>query len=217
MSSPVDLQSCGYKLEFHTASEKLEAMDSGSALYQAELAKAQMHWDSARAVVRYRAMTQAHYIDCPPLLFALLVNSSGAPLKLALGKCKKAWEAICYCESQRHKFKEVMAIWQCLPWASWEICREVFVLLAEFDFEWICPPCMQLITSIFSSWGSSLVNELGFRAIRARCKQAATGKVSPCTSWYSLASSDVMDQFGRRHLHMFCCSGVFCSVCAPHC
>ena len=89
MSSPVDLQSCGYKLEFHTASEKLAAMDCGSALYQAELARAQMHWDSARAIVRYRSMTHAHYIECPPLMFVALVNSSGAPLKLALDKCKK--------------------------------------------------------------------------------------------------------------------------------
>ena len=89
LSKPVDLQRCGFKFEFHTAEAKLVARDWGSALYQAELAMAQMHWDSAIAVVRYWAMTHARYIECPPLMFVALVDSSVAQLKLAGEKCRQ--------------------------------------------------------------------------------------------------------------------------------
>ena len=199
---------CGFKLEIHDESEKVAAKDKTSPLYLTELSKSNMLKDSALQVVRWRSLTMSHYMHCPPLFFASLF-STGAELQAALQKCRVAWHAIQVCERLRHKYKDVNSIWCSLPWASWGVVRDFFTLLAEFDFQWICPPAMEILNCLFRSFGSSLLNELGFKEIRARSKQASNHKISPSTSWHALTTSDVMTSFGRR-LAIICVRSCIC-------
>ena len=61
---------------------------------------------------------------------------------------------------------------------------------------------VQLLESVFGSWGTSLLNELGFNAIRQRLKESGNMRLNPTTTWMSLAKSNVMDGFWRRNFSL---------------
>ncbi|CAK0875873.1 unnamed protein product [Prorocentrum cordatum] len=96
-------------------------------------------------------------------------------------------------------FKEAQDLWKSVPFMKWEVIRELLVMLSEFDFKWVPPPAQGLLETLFKAWGTSLANELGFRDLRARAKQAENHIFAPATSWFTLAESDLMDRFGRPH------------------
>ena len=94
-----------------------------------------------------------------------------------------------------------------MPFASWEVVRNILAILSDFAFRWVPPRVVQLLESVFGSWGTSLLNELGFKVIRQRLKERGNQRLDPATTWMSLAKSNVMDGFGRRNFSLF---DVFC-------
>ena len=120
---------CGFKLELHDESEKVAASCKDSALYLTELSKCNLLKDSALQSVRWRSLTMSHYMHCPPLFFASLF-STGADLVAELNTCKVAWHAIQVRERLKHKYKDVNGIWCSIPWAGWQVVRDLFTLLA---------------------------------------------------------------------------------------
>ena len=164
-------------------------------------------WAGAVQIVRFRALSHMHYVGCPPLTFVGLL-CTGQRLLDALAECKLAWATISYIETQRHSFKELDKIWSNIPFASWEVVRERLAILSEFSFMWVPPHVVQLLESVFGSWGTSLLNELGFKVTRQRLKESGNMRLNPTTTWMSLAKSNVMDGFGRRNfslLDVFVC------------
>ena len=193
-----DLLKCNFKLELFTESERKDCKDSGSDLYKAELAKAKFLHTCIIQILRFRGLTHMHYHSLPHYNFVLLLGT-GEQLKLGLATAKAGWSALQKIEKMRHLYKEANSIWCNLPFGQWEVVRHVFIMLAEHNFTYVSEQCLKLLHSIFESWGSSLLNELGFREIRARAKQSSSGRIAPVTAWKSLADSPVMADFGRRH------------------
>ena len=140
---------------------------------------------------------------------------TGQRLLDALAECKLAWATISYIETQRHSFKELDKIWSNMPFASWEVVREILAILSEFSFMWVPPHVVQLLESVFGSWGTSLLNELGFNVIRQRLKESRNMRFNPTTTWMSLAKSNVMDGFGRRSFSLLDVCLVVGSCCDP--
>ena len=62
-------------------------------------------------------------------------------------------------------------------------------LLAEYSWEFVPAAVTTMVQAIFSSWGTSLMNELGFRHIRGRATACENGEIAPVTSWKTLAES----------------------------
>lgn len=206
LQSPSDLKTAGFKLEFFHPSEKHDALDKGSALYQTQCELSKLMWAGAVQIVRFRALSHMHYTSCPPFMFVGLLCSGQRQLD-TLKQCELAWQTISYIEVQRHNYKELDKIWANMPFASWEIVREILTILSEFSYAWVPPHVTQLLESVFGGWGTSLVNELGFKVIRQRLKDSGNQRLHPTTTWMSLAKSDVMDTFGRRCI---CLLGVCC-------
>ena len=204
LTSPQDLKAAGFRLEFYDKSEKADAVDVCSGLFMAEKAKCTMMCKGALQVVRFRALSQEHYTMLPPQMFVGLLGSADRQVA-ALLKCKEAWDTIQLIEQNRFKYIQLDRLWHNLPFAKWEVVREVLTLLSEFSFQWVPPPVQRMLNTIFKSWGTSLINELGFREIRARAKEASNGNISATTAWHSLATSKLMEQFGRRHCFLLVC------------
>ena len=76
--------------------------------------------------------------------------------------------------------------------------RIILCLLSEYSFGFVPAAVVTMVESMFTSWGTSLLNELGFRHIRGRAKDSENGKIAPVTSWKSLAESPLLKDFGRR-------------------
>ena len=200
LGSMDSLRSIGFVLELATVFQKREAGNADSPMRATQAELASRTFRTIVQIVRSRALTHMHYKESLPGRFALLL-SQGAELRSALEYCSKAWKAMCDCESRRHLYKECADIWKVIPFLQWEIIREILAMLSEFGFAWVSPWVQQLLLCMFRSWGTSLPNELGFKALRARVALASNQKVHPNTAWMSLASSKVMGQFKRQHTH----------------
>ena len=124
MQSPSALKSAGFQVELSHSTEKVDALDKCSPLYQSQLELAKLMWAGAVQIVRFRALSHMHYVGCPPLTFVGLL-CTGQRLLDALAECKLAWATISYIETQRHSFKELDNIWSNIPFASWEVVREI--------------------------------------------------------------------------------------------
>ena len=96
-------------------------------------------------------------------------------------------------------------VWNNIPFVTNEVCREILCLMAEYSWEFVPAAVTTMVQAIFSSWGTSLMNELGFRHIRGRAKACENGQISPATSWKTLAESSPFKAFGRRHATTSCC------------
>ena len=99
------------------------------------------------------------------------------------------WDTIQYIEKHRHNFKELDKVWANIPWATYEVIREILVILSEFGWKWVPPHLEALLKSMFSSWGTSLVNELGFKEVRKKGKVVRQWQVAP---------NYIMDGIGRQ-------------------
>ena len=128
-----DLAKCGFKLELFDDSETVDSKDCKSALYTAEHAKAEFMQRAMVQILRFRGLTHSQYTCLPHFNFVLLLGT-GDELQLGLAKAKSAWSALQRVEWLRHSYKEVNAIWCNIPFANWEIVRQVFVMPAEHDF-----------------------------------------------------------------------------------
>ena len=110
-------------------------------------------WAGAVQIVRFRALSHMHYVGCAPLTFVGLL-CTGQRLLDALAECKLAWATISYIETQRHSFKELDNMLSNTPFASWEVVRETLAILSEFAFRCVPPHVVQLLESVFGSWGT---------------------------------------------------------------
>ena len=158
-TSPHDLKAAGFKLEFGDRSEKADAVDVSSALFIAVKAKSTTMCTSALQVVRFRALSQQHYVMLPPQMFVGLLGSADRRAA-ALVKCQEAWDTIRLLEQNRFKFIQLDRLWHTLPFAKWDVARDYLAMLREFSFQWIPPPVQRLLNTIFKGWGTSLINEL---------------------------------------------------------
>ena len=139
LQTPADLKSAGLQVEFAHPSEKQDALDKDSHLYLIQLQLSQLVWSGALHITRFRALSHMHYVGCPPSIFVGLLCEGQRQLD-CLKQCKLAWQTISFIEVQRHNFKELDNIWSNIPFASWEIVREVLTILSEFGYEWVPPP-----------------------------------------------------------------------------
>ena len=72
-----------------------------------------------------------------------------------------------------------------MPFVRVEIIREMLVGVVEFNGLWIPPQVQACVDTIFGL-GSSLINELGNRELRARLSKGANHAIAPQTSWKTL-------------------------------
>ena len=175
-----DLKACGCHIELGHSSEKEYGLDPKSELYVAQQNLAKVMWQAALQIVRFRSLSHMHYIGQAPTCFVELL-STGDKLVMALELCNTMWDTIQYIEKQRHNFKELDKVWANIPWATYEVIREILVILSEFGWKWVPPHLEALLNSMFSSWGTSLVNELGFKEVRKRAKLSDNGRLHPTT------------------------------------
>ena len=148
LKDPQSLKAAGFKLKFHSRIERQEALDQHSGLFTSEKAKAELLGNSALQVVRFRALSQLHYMTCPPMIVVGLLDS-GDKFVSALQLCRDDWSCIQWLEKKRLNFIELDRLWNNLPFAKWEIVREVFCMLSEFNFEWISPPLQLTLEAMF--------------------------------------------------------------------
>ena len=59
-----------------------------------------------------------------------------------------------------------------------------------------------ILQSICKGWGTTLINELCIKEVRSRVKESSNARMYPTTAWHTLASSKLMERFGRRHRSM---------------
>ena len=153
--SAKDLKACGFHIELGHSSEKEYGLDPKSELYVAQQNMAKVMWQAALQIVRFRSLSHMHYIGQAPTCFVELL-STGDKLVRALELCKTMWDTIQYIEKHRHNFKELDKVWANIPWATYEVIREILVILSEFGWKWVPPHLEALLKSICSSWGDPL-------------------------------------------------------------
>ena len=124
LTSPHDLKAAVFKLEFWDSSEKTDAVDVSSGLFIAEKAKSTLMCKSALQVVRFRALSQQHYVMLPPQMFVGLLGSADKQAA-ALVKCHEAWDTIRLLEQSGFKFIQLDRLWHTLPFAKWEVVRNI--------------------------------------------------------------------------------------------
>ena len=164
--------------------QKAIAMDETSALYQHELAQATMVFDIVFYTVKHRTWSHSHYTSCLPGRFGGLLGDEASQsntlewLEVALRACRLF-------EENRHVYAEAKEIWDCVPWFSHEVPRELLTMLDEFGFKW-CTPHVEASVKTMFAWGSSLVNELAHKEVRHQLQSAGDRKLIPQTMYKNL-------------------------------
>lgn len=194
---PSVLTEAGFKVQFENKQEKAMALAHDSAIFIHEAMLSKLAFDIVFDVTRYRAMTHQHYVMSFPGQFAGLASGFPSQVKDTLAFCKRTWSAVQYCEQYRHVFKEIRLLWEAVPWVENEAIREVFVMLSEFAFEYVSPYVHDACLVMFT-WGSSLINELGFQKLRDRLKDTRAKSISPQTAFATLIDSNVLGSFSRQ-------------------
>ena len=198
MSNVRSLMKIGFVVSFDGPFHRKLYSDKSGAAYNAERTLAVMQFDTCFEIVRWRGLTHQHYVGSLPGMFALLIGSA-ADVAVGLLYASRSWAAMRWCEEKRHAYKEYDEIWRAVVFLSNPVVRDILAMLAEFSFQFVPPCVVGMLRTLFMTWATSLMNELGWRAVRARQKESSNKKIGPLTQWEASANSDVIGtQFKRE-------------------
>ena len=139
--------------------------------------------------------TNMIYTALPPFSFLRLIDPDPAVVSAALRHAKDSWESlerlekIALTNSTCAEFVRDLVV----PQQIW--IREVFVLLAEANFEEVPAFVASDITAFARSPKSTLLNENLNRALRLESRRAGPGKLSATTAWSAASRTDVLRDF----------------------
>lgn len=119
---------------------------------------------------------------------------------MGLRLLREAWGTLTVAEVMQHRYPSVGVVLRSVGWAWNTVIREILVLLAQHDFRIVPPPVAQMIDTIASGFGGSVINERCFRSYADCKRENSNGQVSRVRRYYHPVSSKVLGQHGRQDL-----------------
>lgn len=178
------------------ASQKTCLADGG--ILAAEAQTSEDLFKSVLSILEQRAQSMCHYSSSLPFGFVLLASDEPADVQRALTWLEQIGTATCRAERRKHDDQAVASLFSNIPFLSWAPVRGILVLLAQVSFRVVPTAVLDMVMSVFSGWGSSLVNELGFKTTRMHGKVGSNSRMTPVRRWYHAAVDGPLPQFERK-------------------